>query len=129
MSDNNGGNGSKRVEAAQAARRVIDGKLLDPNRMRGKGFTLPGFDGLPFRGAVPDLKDSDVKQPTIGYETFVEILDLSIPEQLQHYEDVWQLISNSYAILSAEEKHYDEGTKNWRVFIRWALTYAFVPGA
>jgi hypothetical protein len=126
MSDNNGKDAAREL---LLARRKIDTRLLDPGGVHGKPVVLPGVDGVPFRGRIPDLKDTDAKQPEIGYETFVEILDLSKPEDLKHYEDIWQLISNQYALLSSEEKHYDPDRKNWRVFIRWALMYTYVPGA
>lgn len=82
---------------------------------------MPGYDGLPFRGDVPDLKNDDPehKLPQIGQTAHVEILDLSIKDQLKHYEEVCQLVANGFAAISKEDMQWDPKKKNWRVFLRW----------
>ena len=104
----------------------IEDRLLSP---RGHEGTYPAWEGLPFRGKIPDLRedDPDYKQPQIGSEAHVTVYDLSNPEHLEHYQKVWQLIANGTAMLSAEERVYDPEIKNWRVFMRWADSFTFAP--
>ena len=106
----------------------LDAKLAGA---RGQDSTWPTWQEFPFRGDIPDLREDDPehKQPKIGYETHVTVYDLSNPEHLDHYEKVWQMAANSTVIISAEERTYDPDTKNWRVFLRWALAYAYAAKA
>ena len=106
-------------------------KLLDPHRTADKEFVLPGWDGLPFRGSVPCLKESDpeYRQPQVAYEPHVWILDLSVKEDLEDYRSVYQLVTNGSAVISAEERQYDKDIKNWRIFLRWALMFTHMPDA
>lgn len=91
--------------------------------------TFPGWEGLPFKGPVPDLKadDPQFKQPQVGTKLHVELLDLSKAKELKQYRDICQAISNGYAQLSKEDMRYDEAKKSWRVFIRWIELFTFDP--
>ena len=104
-------------------------RLLDPHQTKDKDFTLPGWDGMPFRGPIPYLKESDpdYRQPQVAYEPHVWILDLSLKEDLEDYRSVYQLVTNGAAVISAEERQYDQDSKNWRIFLRWALVFTHIP--
>ena len=73
------------------------------------------------------LADALLFQPAQSAQAHVETLDLSKPAQLNRYRGICQAISNGYAQLSKEDLRYDEGKKNWRVFIRWLALFAFDP--
>lgn len=105
----------------------IDPRLIDPWGTLNKGFTFPGHEGLPFRGRIPSLKDSDPVQPQVGTQVYVDILDLSNKGDLEKYRQICQVVGNGIATISAEERVYDEDKKNWRVFIRWVLNYTHMP--
>ena len=99
----------------------IPHELLDPAGVAHKPPVMPGIDGLPFRGPIPNLRETDPDhlRPQVGYEAHADILDLSIREDLQYYRDVFQVIAHGYAIMGAEDRQYDPEKKNWRVFLRW----------
>ena len=82
---------------------------------------MPGFEGLPFRGEVPDLKNDDPEklQPTFNQKAHIEILDLWNETQLTRYRDICQVVANGFGAISKEDMQYDEKKKSWRVFIRW----------
>jgi len=143
MSGNNG-NGSKApevepvgevsdisAEESQQAERQkqedLDPQLVDPYGMHGKESILPGFDGLPFRGRVPNLKETDRVQPQVAAQVHVHVLDLSKSEDMKLYRKICQVVGNGMGQISFEKHEYDEDIKNWRVFIRWMLNYAHMP--
>jgi hypothetical protein len=111
------------------ARVEIDGMLLDPFRVHGKPFTLPGYDGLPFRGPRPDLKENDSEErlPQPGMQVSVNVLDLSKPEDLEYYGRISQLVANGYAQISFEERKFVEEKKGWLVLVRWFMLYSCLP--
>lgn len=106
----------------------LDTRLLGQQGVKQQS-TLPGHQGLPFRGPVPFIKedDNEEKQPKVGYEVRVDIFELKDDEDRKYYSQVWQLASSGFAIISSEEKVYDVDVKNWRIFLRWALTYTYMP--
>lgn len=112
-----------------SAARSVDAKLLDPYGVAKAPFTLPGFDGLPFRGPIPDLKEEDVRQPQIGVETHVDIFDLSLDADMTKYREIIQLVGHNYAQISAEERKWVQETKSWKIFLRWLLYYTYLPPA
>jgi hypothetical protein len=110
-------------------RPALDNRLLNPNNALEKKVSLPGYNSIPFRGTPPFLKDLDdvTKQPKTAYQVYADIFDLSIPDDRFYYSQVWQLAANGFALISADERQYDEDAKNWRVFLRWALPYTYAP--
>ena len=108
---------------------AIDSQFLDPGGVANDPLTMPGFLGIPFRGAVPNIKEDDpeYKQPQLGSTVHVRIFDLSKTADLEYYEKVWQSIANGFMVLSAEAREYDKDSKTWRVFLRWAVPYSYVP--
>ena len=123
------GNGNGNSQHASRVPRAWQ-PLLNPHDVDSDRFIWPGWEGFPFRGdKVSFLKegDSESRQPQISYEPFVWILDLSNEKDLRDYQDVYQLVVNNAAVISAEERQYDPDKKNWRVFLRWALVYAHMP--
>ena len=105
----------------------IPRELLDPHGIINSANVFPGHNGLPFRGQTPQLKRNDARQPEVGRQAMVSILDLSNPEHLTYYQQVWQLFAGGLAELSSEEKVYDEKISNWRVFLRWCYTFSYMP--
>ena len=107
----------------------IDQRFLDPGTVENETAVLPGYLGIPFRGPVPNIKEDDpeYKQPQVGSTVHVRVFDLSKKDDLEYYEKVWQMVANGYAMMSAEEREYDESSKSWRIFMRWAVPYAYVP--
>ena len=99
----------------------IDPVLLDPTGAMHEGITMPGYEGVPFRGPVPNLKEDDPahKQPVDGQKAHVEILELWRDEDLKRYREICQVIANGFGAISKEDMQYDPAKKNWRVFIRW----------
>ena len=122
MSDGNG--------AVKQERWQMEPKLLDPTDGQGRMEPkFPGWNGLPFRGEVPDRKEADPEhmQPKVAASAHVEVLDMSKVDDLKRYEEVSQMVTNGFAVMSFEERQYDEDTKNWRVFIRWGDLFAYNP--
>lgn len=108
----------------------IDSVLLDPSAgQRNNPPVFPGYEGIPFRGAVPDLKQDDPQhaQPQIGAKVRIDVLDMADNEDRNRLAAIGQLAANGYAVVSKEDIKYDPDTKNWRVFIRWAELYAYNP--
>lgn len=108
----------------------IDSVLLDPSAGQCRQAPVfPGHEGLPFRGAVPNLKhdESQRLQPQTGAIVRVDVLNLANDEDKDEFAKIGQLVANGYAIVSKEEIQYDPDIKNWRVFIRWAELYAYNP--
>lgn len=108
----------------------IHPQLLDPTggQMDAKPV-LPGYEGVPFRGPIPNLKDTDPyhKQPQVSAKVHIEILDLTKPDHLERYEKVSQMVANGFAKMSQERIEYDPDKKNWRVFVRWLELFAYDP--
>lgn len=97
----------------------IDPQLIDPTGQLHEGVTMPGWDGLPFKGPVPDLKESDVRQPEVAMKVHVEIFELWNKKHLKRYREICQVIANGFGQISKEDMQYDARNKGWRVLIRW----------
>jgi len=109
--------------------KTVDPKLLDPHGTLNAPNVFPGFNGVPFRGVIPDLKenDPDHKQPQVGVQAHVEILATNKAEDMTRYEEIMQTIGNGFGQLGAEERQYDDSIKGWRIFVRWWELYSYVP--
>ncbi len=109
----------------------IDSCLIDPTGLSKDRITFPGYEGVPFRGPIPDLKNDDPEhmQPQQGQTAHVDVLDLSVPEDLEQYRAVSRVIANGFGAISYEKQIYDETKGSWRVLIRWLEYYAYNPGA
>jgi len=107
----------------------FDQRLIDPFRLHRQSVTLPGIDGIPFRGPTPDLKedDPDRKRPQLGAKVGLRQLNLADPEDMEAYRRIAQMVGNGCAQISFEERMYDESIKSWRVLIRWMEHYYFIP--
>lgn len=106
--------------------------LIDPTggRMDEKPV-LPGWNGRPFRGPVPNLRadDPEHRQPQEAARVHVEVLDLSKPADLGKYQELSQMVANGFAMISFEKQEYDPAKKNWRVLVRWFEIFAYMPQA
>ena len=107
----------------------LDQRLIDPFRLHRQSVTLPGIDGIPFRGPTPDLKedDSERKRPQLGEKVGLRQLNLADPADMEEYRRIAQMVGNGYAQISFEERVYDASIMSWRVLIRWMEHYYFVP--
>lgn len=127
--------GAKEDDAeAQLAPAILanfDHTLLDPHGVLGKHNTFPGWNGTPFRGAVPNIKEDDpqAKTPETGYQAHVEILDFSNADHLKRYQGIMQIIANGFGVMGDEDRQYDKDAKTWRILIRWWQVYSYVPKA
>jgi hypothetical protein len=101
----------------------LDPRLVDPHDSHKDGFVFPGMDGLPYRGKIPNLKETDRQQPELGRQVFVNIFTLNDAKDMADYQKVCQMVGNNYAEISYEERIYDEEIKSWRILIRWYLIY------
>jgi hypothetical protein len=117
-----GGNGHKPPK-------TTDPRLLDPHGILSAPNVFPGFNSVPFRGSVPDLKetDPDHKQPQVGVQAHVEVLATNSADDLKRYEEIMQIIGNGFGQLGAEDRQYDDSIKGWRIFVRWWELYSYVP--
>jgi hypothetical protein len=116
--------------ALMASLPPIPRTLVDPHGNLDRPAILPGWEGLPFKGAsIPTLKedDPDRRQPKIGSKAHIEVLDMSQEAHLKRYQDIMQTVANGFGAIGAEDRVYDKGTKNWRVFIRWWELYSYMP--
>ena len=108
----------------------IPPSLVDPSEgQRNRDPVYPGIDGIPYRGDPYDRKENDPDhlQPKQGARVHVEILEMNKPEDRQRMEDIYSMFCNGSAVISAEERQWDEEIKSWRVFIRWADLYLYNP--
>jgi hypothetical protein len=103
----------------------IDPLLFNPHGMLNRESVLPGYNGVPHRGPVPDLKafDAEKNLPQYGVEVRVDILELNKKEDLKRYNEIMQVVGNGFADISAEERVYDPEIKNWRIFLRWGVSF------
>jgi hypothetical protein len=73
---------------------------FDPDVLRGNGrgplsFHRARVDGLPYRGAPHMLKEEEFRSlAEVVHETYVAEFNLSIPEQLQAWREVYSRIMN-----------------------------------
>jgi hypothetical protein len=107
----------------------VDSVLLNPTGAGGGDLSFPGYEGVPFRGPVPDLKHDDPQhmQPQFGQNVYVKVFNLFDEEQLKQYSDICQMVGNGFAAISSEDRVYDDDIKNWRVFIRWIEFFTYDP--
>jgi hypothetical protein len=111
---------------------TIDPSLVDPSGgQREMQAVLPGHEGLPFRGVPYERKETDPDhlQPKVGARVHVEVLEMSKVEDRKRMEEIYTAMTNGAAVISVEERHWDEDIKSWRVLIRWADLYTYNPQA
>ena len=125
----NSGNGKKDGNS-KASWGSFPDLLLDPTNGRmSDDPVLPGWNGRPFHGPVPHLKEDDPehRQPKEAAKVHVDVLDLAIKGHRDRYREISQLVANGFAMISFEEREYDKAKKNWRVLVRWFELFAYVP--
>ena len=103
--------------------------LIDPTKGKmDEPPVLPGWNGRPFRGPIPHLREGD-PEPKEGAKVHVDVLDLSKKEDLGKYRELSQMVANGFAMISFEKQEYDPVKKNWRVLVRWYEVFAYMPDA
>lgn len=90
-------------------------------------IVMPGYDGIPFRGVVPDLVKGG-KTPIERLYAKVRIFDLSDAKQLEEYQSICDVIAKGWCALSREEIQWVEEKKSWIVFIRYVERFAEMEG-
>lgn len=87
-----------------------------------EGLRIEGvFEGLPYRGPVIHLKETDdISQVLkLNQKLHVARLVLEDPKDMAEYERICQEINDGRAQQSFEERVYIPETKNWVVLVRW----------
>ena len=104
-----------------------DNQLFQLSKGRSNGV----HEGKPYHGPSLDLKkdDPEEKQPQLRHKAHIRQFDLTNPEHLALYEAVCQCIFDGGAILSFEDRVYDQELKSWRVLMRWTEIYYGTPAA
>ena len=107
----------------------IDPVLVDPTGQLDARPVLPGYEGVPYRGKIPNLSHSDAEklQPEVHYKVHIDILDLSKDPDMKRYRELCQAIANGFGQLSKEDMQYDPQKKSWRVFVRWLELFSTMP--
>jgi hypothetical protein len=89
---------------------------------------LPGLNGIPFRGpTIPDLKSDDPRQPVEVMDGGVKVFNLSIPEELAAYNQIWDLICKGVAFGFNEQITWSEKFQNYVVLVRFAGRFMEMP--
>ena len=98
---------------------------------RSKSQLLPGIDGVPFRlpagEQVPNLKQTDVRQPVEVWDAHVKVFYLNSREDLKDYTTVVDQIAKGTCLLSAEDRQWDDSKKTFVIFLRWLSRYLEMP--
>lgn len=111
--------------------------MIDPHGALNQVETLPGKNGLPFRGtSIPNLKDDDPleAQPKRAVQGHAAVFDLSDPAHLNYYQTLFHLVYNGRATVGQERVDFSPTTGKYMAFVRWGFEYcyskpgSFVPG-
>ena len=89
-----------------------------------------GFGGVPFRSkseVAPDIKASDPRQPVVTADAAARIFDLSVPEDLLAYTEVWDRATKGYYVAPVEERQWVPEKQTWKIFMRWGVKYWELP--
>lgn len=109
----------------------ITPSMIDTSGALNKKPVLPGKDGVPFRGEVPNLKENDTAeaQTQQAIQGHAAIFDLSDPLQLRYYQTLFHLVYNQKAIIGMERTDFNAQTGKYTAFVRWGFPYLYVkPG-
>lgn len=84
------------------------------------------WKGLPYRGAVPDLKKADFA-PVLAREVHVDVFELDSPEACKRYEQICQKCVDTHAEIYAEDRRYIEEKQQYKVLLKWADLFYRAP--
>lgn len=84
---------------------------------------------LPYIGPVLDYKDDDPQhlRPQMRYNACVGQFNLDNEDDMKQYRALCDKICRQQAIVSYEEKEYDDVIKSWRILVRWMEPYYGPP--
>lgn len=84
---------------------------------------------LPYIGPVLDYKEDDPEhlRPQLRNNACVAQWNLAEEEDMKQYRALCEKICRQQAIVSYEEKVYDDDIKSWRILIRWMEPYYGPP--
>jgi hypothetical protein len=83
------------------------------------------------RQAAPYYKNSDDferKQPQPIRKVHVDVLDLSKEQHKYKYAKIWEAAGYNLARVADEERHWNEETKSFIVYVRWYFVAQMDPG-
>lgn len=85
--------------------------------------------GLPYKGEVYDYKSTDPPEllPQLKGKIGVEVLDMSNKDDVEKYKSICQQITDGMALLSFEERKFQESTGCWKVFLRYIEQFYIAP--
>jgi hypothetical protein len=94
-------------------------------------FEQEDGNALPYVGPVLDFKDDDPERlrPELKHNGCVAQFDLSDEEDMIQYRALCQKFCEGRAILSNEEREYDNDIKSWRILIRWMEPFFGPPSS
>lgn len=92
-------------------------------------YETEGGVQLPYVGPVLDYKEDDPEhlRPQLRHDACVAQWDLSDDDDMKQYRGLCDKICRQQAIVSFEEKVYDDEIKSWRILIRWMEPYYGPP--
>lgn len=103
-------------------------ELLDPHGALNKPNVLPGYNGIPFRGEeIPQIKETDPVKPEVALDGQAAVFDLSKPEHLKYYKNIFHMAYNGRAQIGIDRVDFDANTGKYTAFVRWALIYTHMP--
>jgi len=112
-------------------------ELLDPRSARDSGklgrFVRESdeliYNGLPYRGPVLDYKNDDPEhlRPQLKQTAKVAQFDMNDDEQMLAYEQLVQKVCDGRAVVSSEDKVYEQSIGSWRILVRWTEPYYAPP--
>lgn len=90
---------------------------------------FPGYEGIPYRGPVPQLANNDAVKPETVQDAKIKVLDTSKADDLQEYERICDNIAKGISLMSMEKVQWVEDTKSWMILIRYIELYAEMPNS
>ena len=94
-----------------------------------KKYGSDTYQGKPYKGKIYARKegDPDSKQPVMVSEVHIDNFVTTDSEDIKKWQNVIQRVADGIAIVSFEEKVYDDKIGGWRILLRWADLYYTNP--
>lgn len=95
--------------------------MRQPSFMKNVNTEGLSYMGLPYHGAVLPFKKDDphYQQPQYHTNVHVEQLETTNAEHMKKWTEISQKVSEGLAVISFEERQYDQALAGWRILIRW----------
>ena len=81
-------------------------------------------------GEVPLIhpKDPDNRQLQDHWLSEIKVFDLSDPDQLDEYRQIWQAVSDGQAVVSDHQVNFAENKGTYLAYMRWSDIRTALPG-